>query len=101
MHQYETKLKAYLEENPLVWKEREAEGVLDFLEKCYLEENPVESEETKAIEKEMGPIYEALPLEMSDKLFRLVYDLCGKYEKAAFREGMRVGLHLWEELGRL
>ena len=101
MKSYVAKLKVYVEQDQFAWKERKAEGILDYLEQCYLEENPVESEETKAIEKEMGPIYEALPLEMSDKLFRLVYDLCGKYEKAAFREGRRVGLHVREELGRL
>ena len=98
MESYLLKLKIYLEKNPLTWKEREAEGVLDFLEQCYLEENPVECERTKALEKEMSPIYEALPFDMSEKLFCFVYKLCGEYEKAAFREGIRVGLHLHHEL---
>lgn len=101
MENYVVKLKAYVVQDQFAWKERKAEGILDYLEQCYLEENPVQSAETKAIEEEMGPIYEALPFEMSEKLFRLIYGLCGKYEKAAFREGLRVGLHLREELESL
>lgn len=98
MCDYNRMLKAYLKRSPLEWKERQVEGVLDFLEQCYLEENPVECERTKALEKEMSPIYEALPFDMSEKLFCFVYKLCGEYEKAAFREGIRVGLHLRHEL---
>ena len=101
MNQYTKKLKAHLEENPLIWKEREVEGILDFLEQCYLEENPIESTQIQAIEEELSPMYEALPFDLSQKLFCFVYKLCGAYEKAAFREGMRVGLHLQEALKRL
>lgn len=82
----------HITEDPPKHKQRGVKSVLDYLTECYMDEYPVSSEEIKKIEKEMEPIFEKLCLAESDKLFRLVYDLCGSYERAAFREGVKVGL---------
>ena len=80
-------------------KEQEkSKSVIDFLASRYLEENPVSSEEIDAIQTEMDPYYENIPFSASAKLFQLVYDLCGCYESAAFREGLRIGLCLRNEI---
>ena len=75
------------------------DSILDFLASRYLEEHPVTSDEIERIAMEMEPYYESIPFCNSSDLFRKVYDLCGSYEKTAFREGMLVGLQLAKELG--
>lgn len=101
MKTYTEKMKRYLKEHPFDSKERDVDGVLEYLTSCYLEENPVSSREIVAIEEEMAPYYENVSFEESEKRFRLVYALCGKYEEAGFRAGLQVGLRLREEIAEL
>lgn len=79
-------------------KQKEINSIIEFLATRYLEENPVTSDEIAAIQKEMDPYYENIPFSASARLFQLVYDLCGHYEAAAFREGLRIGLRLKNEI---
>lgn len=101
MEKYIKGLKKYMEE--LSKKEGcgEACNLLDYIIVGYLEDNPVSSRRIKEIEAEMAPYYENVSFDTSEKLFRFVYDLCGNYEKAAFREGVLVGLRLQKEMERL
>ncbi|MBQ8910852.1 MAG: hypothetical protein IJY91_07425 [Oscillospiraceae bacterium] len=79
-------------------KQEEINSIIEFLASRYLEENPVTSDEIAAIQKEMDPYYENIPFSASGRLFQLVYDLCGHYESAAFRDGLRIGLRLKNEI---
>jgi hypothetical protein len=96
----EKTMEAYLKNNPFFSEQKDVQRILDYLVLCYLEEHPVASENIKAIQKEITPYFEDTPFEASNHLFRLVYDLCGAYEDAAFREGFKVGLHLCHEIGK-
>lgn len=98
MHPYIEKLNQYIKENPTSRGQMEVGSILEFLAARYLEEYPVTSGEIKAIQSQMDPYFESLGADNSNKLFGLVYDLCGNYEAAAFREGLYVGLRLREEI---
>lgn len=93
-------MENYLMEHPFNESQRDVASVLDYLTACYLEDHPISSERVKAIQDEMAPYYEGVSFAVSEQLFQLVYDLCGAYEDAAFREGLKVGLHLCNEIRR-
>lgn len=94
-------LKAFVEAVMDGEKTENESNLLEYMVKCYLEEKPISSPQIKKIEEEMSPYYEDVSFEASEKLFRLVYDLCGSYEEAAFREGVLVGLRLQKEVEKL
>lgn len=91
-------MEKFLKEHPFNGSQRDVASVLDYLTVCYLEEYPISSERVKEIQDKMAPYYEGVPFAVSEQLFQLVYDLCGAYEDAAFREGLKVGLHLGNEI---
>ena len=91
-------MENFLKEHPFKGNKRDISGLLDYLTSRYLEDHPISSERVKAIQDEMAPYYEAVSFVASERLFCLVYDLCGAYEDAAFREGLMVGLHLCNEI---
>lgn len=93
-------MEAYLKNNPFLSKQKDVQGILDYLVSCYLEEYPITSNEIKTIQEEMAPYFKDTPFEASNHLFQLVYGLCSAYEDAAFREGFKVGLHLCHEIGK-
>ena len=92
-------MEAYLKKNPFLSKQKDVQSILDYLASCYLEEHPIASDQIKTIQEEMALYFEETPFETSNHLFQLVYGLCGAYEEAAFREGFKVGLHLFHEIG--
>ena len=91
-------MKQFLKDNPFDGGDRNVSAVVDYLAVCYLEDNPISSTQIKAIEGEMEPYYEGIPFAASERLFSLVYGLCSAYQEAAFREGLKVGLHLQNEI---
>lgn len=70
-------MEQYIKENPFTISQRDVTSVLDYLTMCYLEEHPVSSERITAIQDEMAPYYEGVPFAASERLFELVYNLCG------------------------
>ena len=93
-------MEAYLKDNPFLSKQKDVQSILDYLALCYLEEHPITSDKIKTIQEEIAPYFEDTPFEASNHLFQLVYGLCSAYEDAAFREGFKVGLHLFHEIGK-
>ena len=91
-------MKQYLKEHPLKLGEENFSSIVEYLTECYLEDHPVSDEEILKIQKEMAPYYENVPFVTSERLFNMVYNLCGAYERAAFREGLLMGLHLFDEV---
>lgn len=101
MHRYDKKLEQYLKEHPIMGRDNEIGEILAYLARHYMEDNPIESEKIREIEQEMEPYYENVPFAASERLFRLVYDLCDAYGDAAFQAGITMGLHLREEISKV
>ena len=75
-----------------------ARTTLDFIYQCYSEFHTIDSEQIRACFADLEHFHEAVSLEESDRLFSLVARLCIEYERAAFAEGIHVGVQLIEEL---
>ena len=91
-------LRQHIKENPTSKGQKEVGNILEFLRDRYLEEHPIQTEDIQTIQKEMDPYFECLDMDASNKLFLLVYSLCDQYQKAAFWEGMCIGLRLIESV---
>ena len=57
-----------------------------------------DSKKIRACFVDLEHFHEAMPLDESDRLFSLVARLCIEYERAAFTEGIHIGVQLMEEL---
>lgn len=75
-------------------------SILDFLFYWYSAAAPVDDGRILQSETALAPVFEALPMELSDRLFDRISDLCLSYQRAAFLEGLHVGFSLEEELNR-
>ena len=95
------KIRAYFETHKIVFCNLGAESLLEFIYQCYSEMHTIDSEQIRACFADLDHFHEAMPIEQSDRFFHLVARLCIEYERAAFTEGIHVGVQLMEELRRL
>ena len=68
--------------------------ILDALWYDYSCRNPVDDGQIRAAEAKLSPIFAELSLESSDSLFDLIVELLTAYQRAAYLEGLRTGVHL-------
>ena len=94
------KIRAYFETHKIDFSNLGTESLLEFIYQCYSEMHTIDSEQIRACFADLDYFHEAMPIEQSDRLFNLVADLCVEYERAAFTEGIHVGVQLMEELGK-
>ncbi len=73
-------------------------SILDALWYDYSCRNPVDDGQIRAAEAKLSPIFAELSLESSDSLFDLIVELLTVYQRAAYLEGLRTGVHLILEL---
>ena len=92
------KIRTYFESQQIDLSNMGAESLLEFIYQCYSEFHTIDSEQIRACLADLEHFHDALPIEESDRLFNLVADLCIEYERAAFTEGIHVGVQLMEEL---
>ena len=96
MKQYLEKLKQHIADDTADWID--GESVLSILYECYNENHPYDNEEIKA---DFNALYQAMngmPLREMDKVIYPVCKLCRDHEQAGFIEGIKVGMHLEQEL---
>ena len=91
-------IRAYFETHKIDFSILGAESLLDFIYQCYSEFHSFDNEQIRACLADLEHFHDALPIEESDQLFNLVADLCIEYERAAFTEGIHVGVQLMAEL---
>ena len=92
------KIRAYFESRQIDFSNTGAESLLDFIYQCYSEFYALDNEQIRACFADLEHFHDAMPIEESDQLFSLVARLCIEYERAAFTEGIHVGVQLMEEL---
>ena len=74
------------------------ESVLGILYECHNENHPYDNEQIK---DDFHALYEkmnGMPLREMDKIIYPVCTLCRDHERAGFIEGIKVGIHLAQEL---
>ena len=76
----------------------DSDTVLGMLYECYNENHPYDNEEIKADFSELYRQMNGMPLREMDKVVYPVCKLCRDHEKAGFVEGVRLGVHLAQEL---
>jgi hypothetical protein len=96
MKSYLEALKAYVEQHPP--NSGDGESVLGMLYECHNENNPYDNEQIKADFNELYQQMNGMPLREMDKIIYPVCKLCRDHEKAGFVEGIKIGIHLAEEL---
>ena len=92
------KIRAYFETHKIDFSILGAESLLEFIYQCYSEFHALDNEQIRACFAELDHFHETMSIEESDRLFHLVARLCIEYERAAFTEGIHVGVQLMEEL---
>ena len=74
-----------------------SDSILEALWYDYSCQNPVDDGQIKAAEAKLSPVFSELSLEASDCLSNLIVELLAVYQRAAYLEGMRTGVHLMLE----
>ena len=77
-----------------------AESILEVLYNSYNEYSCFENEQIKADFEELYQHMNGKPLQEMDEIIYAVCTLCRDHEKAGFMEGVKVGIHLAQELFR-
>ena len=94
---YET-LKNHIESYPLNYGDSDIQSILEMLWNTYCQHNQMDSEQIKNGFAELYSHIKHLPLSDVDGVIDIVCSLCGEHEKAGFVEGVKVGIHLGQEL---
>ncbi len=76
---------------------RITESPLDMLWDYYIGNNSPDDGRIKQATAVLRTVHRALPLHLSDDLSNLVGELVYAYQRSAFLEGIRIGIHLHEE----
>ena len=74
------------------------ESILEFLWYDYSCRNPVDDGKLRQTEVKLSPVFAELSVEASDCLTDQIVDLLNAYQRAAYLEGLRTGVHLLQEL---
>ena len=75
-----------------------AESILEVLYNSYNEYSCFENEQIKADFEELYQRMNGKPLQEMDEIIYAVCTLCRDHEKAGVMEGVKVGIHLAQEL---
>lgn len=73
-------------------------SILEALWYDYSCQSPVDDGKLRAAEEQLRPVFEELSVTSSDLLFDQITALLTGYQRAAYLEGLRTGVHLIQEL---
>ena len=98
MNEYIHVLKRHVAENPPNYGAGNARSILEMLYTYYHECNNTDTDAVKAAFEDLYQRMHGMHLREMDKIIDAVCTLCRENEKAGFTEGVKVGIHLAEEL---
>ena len=93
---YFEKLRTYIAENLPDFGD--GESVLGMLYECHNENSPYDNEQIRADFNDLYQQMNGMPLREMDKIIYPVCKLCRDHQRSGFIEGIKVGIHLKEEL---
>ena len=76
----------------------EPDSILEALWYEYSCRSPIDDGQIRQAEKNLSPVFEALSMEASDRLFDQIVELLNAYQRSAYLDGLRIGVHLFQEL---
>lgn len=95
MNPYIERLDHYIADNPIIPDESTGEDILDLLWNFYSEEHSLEDDQIRGYLSILAEVWNTLSAQESDRMFSVTCSLCSQCQKLAFREGFKVGLHLF------
>lgn len=98
MNNYRDQLKEYLSSHTPDYGYPDLHSLLEMLWSYYSQCNPIDSEGIRTQLLTLQPVMDALPNELSNQLFDVVFRLYEEIERTAFLEGIHVGVRLVAEL---
>ena len=98
MNSIADRLNTYIDAHPFDPGDSDCETVLDQLYQAYAESHELDPPEIGDGFKELEEFLCELPLEDNNAVFNLCCRLCSAYERKAFIDGLRYGVHLTKEL---
>lgn len=96
MEQILETMKRHIAEHPPNFGD--GNSVLTMLYECHSENNPYDNEQIRADFTELYKQMNGLPLREMDNIVYPVCKLCRDHEQSGFREGVKVGIRLADEL---
>ena len=96
MEQILETMKRHIAEHPPNFGD--GDSVLTMLYECHSENNPYDNEQIRADFTELYKQMNGLPLREMDNIVYPVCKLCRDHEQSGFREGVKVGIRLADEL---
>ena len=91
-------LDAYLRNHKFNLQGCDITSVVDFLYTAYTDSLGKDPNSIQDRFGELGAHLEQLPLKENDAIFSLTCELCGAYEKRAFKDALQIGAYLILEL---
>ena len=98
MNPYTEKLKNALAQYEAKCGLSPEDSILEALWYDYSCGSPVDDGAIRTAEAALAPVFEELSVVSSDTLFDLISDQLTAYQRAAYLDGLRTGVHLMEEL---
>lgn len=77
----------------------DGESILTLLYEAYSDTHRLDDAQIKADFNELYRLMNDMPLREMDQIIYPVCTLCRDHERAGFIEGVRVGIHLAQEIG--
>ena len=96
MKEFVEKLKQRVAENPPNYGD--SNSVLGLLYECFNENNPYDNDQIKADFEELYRQMNGMSLRDMDKVIYPARKLCRDHEKSGFIEGIKIGIHIVEEM---
>lgn len=96
-----TQVYTYLDTHPVSKYDGDFDSLLDMIHYIFTACNPINTDIIQQDFKKLGGILQSLPFNEHDVFFNTVCDLCYQHEKAAFYQGISVGMHLMTEINTL
>lgn len=78
--------------------EAAASSVLEMMYETYADHNRIEPDDVQPAFRELRFLLNGMPYEPTERVFAMVCDLCYSHERAGFTEGVKLGVHLADEL---
>lgn len=98
MNEYIEILKCHVAENPPNYGDGDAHSILDMLYCYYHECNSTDNNAVKAAFEDLYQRMYGMPLREMDRIVDAVCTLCREHERAGFKEGIKVGIRIEQEL---
>ena len=97
VNEYVRILKRHVAENPPNYG-NDAQFILEMLFTYYHECNNTDTDAVKAAFEDLYQRMHGMPLREMDRIVDAVCTLCREHEKAGFVAGVKVGIHLGQEI---